>query len=73
MPDFLILKKNGPGEADVVGCAVIYGKKSEDAEKAIKEGMNQGAGEYLAVSLSTAVRREAISDYKLIEPEEKSA
>jgi hypothetical protein len=69
--DFLVLRKNGPGEADVEGCAVVRNKKADEGEQAIREGMTRGEGTYMAVTLSNVIVREAQPSYKLVEPDDE--
>lgn len=73
MTDFLVLFKTGSGAADYEVCAVIQGKKAEEAEAAVREGLTRGPGEYLAVPLTKAVPLMATSSYDLTPPNEVEA
>jgi hypothetical protein len=57
MPTFLILRRTGPGEMDIVPTAVIKGKTDAEVDEAIKEGATQGEGNYVAVSVTGKVER----------------
>ncbi len=58
MPTYLIFKRTGPGELDLGSpLAVIRGKSADEADDAIKEGAVEGAGDYVALSVSGKVER----------------
>ena len=69
---FLVLFKRGEDDADLDVCAVIRGKKADEAEEAIKEAMTKGPGEYIAVPFdpSKIVRREAKRAFIVVDPDE---
>lgn len=57
MPTYLIVKKTGEGELDFKPCAVIRGRTADEVDQAIQEGATEGAGDYRALSLDSAVER----------------
>lgn len=64
--DFLVLFQFGPAPTDLKICDVIRDKKAEEADTAIEEAMTEGAGEYIAVPLSKAIRRRAEQKFDLM-------
>lgn len=58
MPTYLIFKRTGPDDLDLSSpLAVIRGKSAEEADDAIMEGAIEGAGDYVALSVSGKVER----------------
>lgn len=68
MPNYLILKRTGPGELDLQPAAVIRGKTAEEVDDAIREGAQLGAGRYVAQSMASQVERDVALEPTVTEP-----